>query len=151
MYNFKELLKSLEDFKGVPFKYLGNDKEGIDCAGLAMRAFKNAFGIKIGRNALEMFSNECFDKIVTLNESDLKSGDILLFAVNYNDETGDESPIEYSEGMSLEEVEFRHIEIYIGDNKTISTGWEDSVKEYTLDFTNYFISLRLKGGILDEK
>ena len=69
LYNF------IEDWYGVPYKYGGNDKSGIDCSAFVQRVYENVFGMDVVRTAFEQF-NYC--RIITDTDS-LVEGDLVFF------------------------------------------------------------------------
>lgn len=92
--------QNIEKFVGLPFKFLGTDKTGVDCIGLC-QYFLCSHGIEIefrdGRPIEKdwfltepyrlikwLFHN--FDKVD--NMYDLQYGDIVLFEINGESHTG---------------------------------------------------------------
>jgi cell wall-associated NlpC family hydrolase len=74
MAEIKSILKDAQDLKGVPYKYGGIDKKGIDCSGLLFNVYlKN--DVTIPRVTVDQAN---FGEEVSLNEVQL--GDWVFFA-----------------------------------------------------------------------
>ena len=68
LYNFIEL------WTGVPYKFGGMDKDGIDCSGLALLLEQQVYGINIPRITYQQA-----DAIKRKYENELKEGDLVFF------------------------------------------------------------------------
>jgi lipoprotein Spr/probable lipoprotein NlpC len=68
LYNFIEL------WAGVPYKFGGLDKDGVDCSGLACLLEKEVYGISLPRITWQQVA-----VIKRKYESDLKEGDLVFF------------------------------------------------------------------------
>ncbi len=69
------LLNEVDGWLGVPYKYAGEDKRGVDCSGLTMNVFNRALGIKLPRNSAKQ-QQYCS----AVSKSDLAPGDLVFFA-----------------------------------------------------------------------
>lgn len=100
-------------YLGTPYKYGGNDLNGIDCSGFTTNVFKNALNYKLPRTASEQFS---VGESVKKNE--LKFGDLVFFDTQNNSFPG-------------------HVGIYIGDNSFVHSSSKNGVIISSLE-TNYY-------------
>ena len=71
-----ELVKTARTYIGVPYKWGGNSKAGIDCSGLTQAVY-NLNGLDIPRN-----SRAQYGKGKAVAKKDLKPGDLVFFATN---------------------------------------------------------------------
>ncbi len=72
----KELLNKTQKYLGVPYKYGGNDHQGIDCSGLICNVFKE-FNIQLPRvSALQA------DYFPAINLPDIQKGDLVFFVTS---------------------------------------------------------------------
>ena len=69
------LLSAAHEWLGVPYRYGGNDRKGIDCSGLVLQVYKDALGIKLPRN-----SREQHDYCTAIAKGSLTPGDLIFFA-----------------------------------------------------------------------
>lgn len=69
------LLAEAKQWIGTPYKYGGEDKNGVDCSGLVLKVYKSALDIKLPRNSAEQ-SSYCSP----LGKDKLMPGDLLFFA-----------------------------------------------------------------------
>lgn len=82
---------------GVPYRYGGNDRGGIDCSGLVCAVFVRALEIKLPRSSREQ-AGWCR----SIRRSDLRPGDLVFFTSR----AGGNGNIS-------------HVAIYIGNNSII--------------------------------
>ncbi|MBT8371936.1 MAG: C40 family peptidase [Deltaproteobacteria bacterium] len=73
------LHQQARDWKGVPYKYGGLSKQGVDCSGFVQETFRTKFQIKLPRNTYQQSRN---GKPVL--RDDLKAGDLVFFRLSYN-------------------------------------------------------------------
>ena len=88
------LKKEVDQWLGVPYKYGGTTKQGVDCSGFCGNVFKNVYNVSLGRSAQDIF-----DQSKPVNRSALKEGDLVFFKIN-------------SSRVS-------HVGIYLSDNKFV--------------------------------
>lgn len=88
------LKKEVDQWLGVPYKYGGTTKQGVDCSGFCGNVFKNVYNVSLGRSAQDIF-----DQSKPVNRAALKEGDLVFFKIN-------------SSRVS-------HVGIYLSDNKFV--------------------------------
>jgi murein DD-endopeptidase / murein LD-carboxypeptidase len=74
-----KLYSFISEWYGVPYKYSGCHKSGVDCSCFAGILYETVYGKKTSRTASEIFS-EC-EKI---NPDEAKEGDLIFFKINGN-------------------------------------------------------------------
>lgn len=70
----EKLYQFINEWYGVPYKYAGKDKSGIDCSGLASTLYLQVYKKTISSN-----TNALVDEVKKIKESDLKEGDLVFF------------------------------------------------------------------------
>jgi len=73
------LYQQVRDWNGVPYKYGGLSKRGIDCSGFVLKTFQSKFNINLPRN-----TDRQSRKGDPVLRSDLKAGDLVFFRLGYN-------------------------------------------------------------------
>lgn len=91
----KSLLNEAYEWLGVPYKYGGNNKNGVDCSGFVLMVFHKALSIDLPR-----VSREQGDYCRKINKKDLFPGDLLFFAIGKSNKVN-------------------HVGMYVGDGKMI--------------------------------
>lgn len=71
----KALIKEAKKWLGVPYRYGGNDKEGVDCSGMVVQVFLNARGVKLPRTCMGQS-----EYVKEVNSDDMCTGDLVFFA-----------------------------------------------------------------------
>lgn len=89
----KQLLGQLSEWKGVPYRFGGMTKQGVDCSGFVYLAFVNEFDIRLPRTTSHQVTQG-----VIVDKEDLVPGDLVFFNTSYKD---------------------RHVGIYVGDDQFI--------------------------------
>jgi len=72
----KKLIQFLDNWYGVPYKYGGADKHGIDCSHLACQMLKDVYDKKVAGTAGDL--EKMCDHV---KESKLKEGDLVFFKI----------------------------------------------------------------------
>lgn len=90
----KELIKASSAWMGVPYRYGGEKKSGVDCSGFVFNVFKEAYGVTLPRNSAAMSK-----QVRRVRKSDMQCGDLVFF--------------------SVKEKRVSHVGIYMGGNKFV--------------------------------
>lgn len=123
----KRLLKEAESWLGTPYKYGGNDRDGLDCSGLVVQVYQRALDIKVPRT-----SRAQKDYCATLSKDDLIPGDLIFFA------TG------------KEEGRVTHVGIFIGDGRMIHASTAKGKVVVSEVSTPYFNSHYVASGCVKD-
>ncbi len=73
-----QLLKQLEEWQGVPYRYGGLSKRGVDCSGFTYLTFAEEFGIRLPRTTKSQVL-----KGAIIAQDDLLPGDLIFFKTGY--------------------------------------------------------------------
>lgn len=76
----KKLCEEVESWLGVPYKYGGESKQGIDCSALVVEIYKKVYGKKLYRNSHDIYKKNCRH----INKKELKEGDLVFFITAKN-------------------------------------------------------------------
>lgn len=95
----QKVLSAAESYLGVPYRYAGINRNGMDCSGLVYASFREALGITIPRIAEDIYS--WAEKIDT---KELAPGDLVFFV---------------TAGAAVS-----HVGIYAGENRFIHSASE---------------------------
>lgn len=71
----KALISEAIKWLGVPYRYAGNDMNGVDCSGLTSQVYLKSLKVKMPRNSREQ-QRWC----ILINKSELMPGDLVFFA-----------------------------------------------------------------------
>lgn len=71
------LYQFISEWQGVPYKYAGKDKAGIDCSGLTSTLYLKVYNKTISSNTKALVG-----EVKKISESDLKEGDLVFFNTN---------------------------------------------------------------------
>ncbi|MBF9235946.1 C40 family peptidase [Hymenobacter sp. BT683] len=91
----KDLLQSVTDWLGTPYRYGNNSRKGTDCSGFVTRVFREVYGITLQRSSRSMFSTTKH-----IAKSEMKTGDLVFFRRG-------KGPI-YHVGIYLKNGKFAH-------------------------------------------
>ena len=92
----QNLLRTVTDWIGTPYRYGSNTKKGTDCSGFVTRVFKEVYGITLQRSSRSMF-----EKVKRVGKDEMQSGDLVFFR------RGPGQPI-YHVGIYLQDGKFAH-------------------------------------------
>ena len=120
------LLSAAHEWLGVPYRYGGNDRKGVDCSGLVLQVYKDALGIKLPRN-----SREQHDYCTAIAKGNLTPGDLIFFAT----------------GKDKKRVS--HVGIFIGDNLMIHASASKGVILSDIN-SQYYARTYAGSGIVDQ-
>ena len=115
------LVREAESWLGTPYKYGGNDRNGVDCSGFVLRVYKDALGISLPRT-----SREQRDFCPYVSTGALYPGDLLFF----------------SSDSSRDRV--THVGIFMGDNLMIHASSSRGV--IVTDITTSYYQRNYMGG-----
>ena len=73
------LLKFMDEWYNVPYKYGGSDKHGIDCSGLTCTMYSEVY-----KRALSGTSASLFKETERVKQKDLCEGDLVFFRIHRN-------------------------------------------------------------------
>ncbi|WP_310393066.1 NlpC/P60 family protein [Hymenobacter sp.] len=91
----KDLLRSVTDWIGTPYRYGNNSRRGTDCSGFVTRVFREVYGVTLQRSSRSMFTTT---KHVA--KSNMQTGDLVFFRRG-------RGPI-YHVGIYLKDGKFAH-------------------------------------------
>ncbi|SFW72693.1 NlpC/P60 family protein [Sinomicrobium oceani] len=127
----QKLYAYIKEWQGVPYRYGGETKRGIDCSALMRDLYKEVYGILLPRTASEIMLNddhvERFRSIKYLRE-----GDLVFFRSN-------------------NEKIMTHVGIYLKNNRFLSATESQGVQITNLDDPYWRNTYRLSGRIRTEE
>ncbi len=91
-----ELLETVSDWIGTPYRSGSNTKRGTDCSGFVTRVYKEVYGIDLSRSSRSMFHD-----VKHISKREVKEGDLVFFR------RGPKQPI-YHVGIYLKNGKFVH-------------------------------------------
>lgn len=68
------LLKEIDSWLGVPYKYGGTTKQGADCSGMVLTIFKDVYNIDLKRSAYDLWQQAQW-----IPAEQLQFGDLVFF------------------------------------------------------------------------
>jgi lipoprotein Spr len=74
------LYTTLYVWMGVPYKYGGNSKKGVDCSGLICSVYPEVYQIQVPRVSAQMYK-----EAKKIEEKELKEGDLVFFKIDSRD------------------------------------------------------------------
>jgi cell wall-associated NlpC family hydrolase len=89
------LLRVVEGYLGVPYKWGGNTRQGMDCSAFTRAIIRETYGVELPRTSVQMYG---VGRAVAKRQ-DLKAGDLVFFKNTYS-----------GPGVS-------HVGIYLGDGR----------------------------------
>ena len=89
------LLRVVQDYVGIPYKWGGTTRKGMDCSALARAVMREAFGVELPRTSGQMYR---LGSAVSRRQS-LRPGDLVFFRISYS-----------GPGVS-------HVGVYVGDGR----------------------------------
>lgn len=117
-----ELISEAARWLGVPYRYAGNDKGGVDCSGLTSQVFLKTLNVKMPRSSREQ-QQWC----KSIDKDNLKPGDLVFFAT----------------GSDRNRVS--HVGIYIGNGDIIHASSSRGVVVSNLAETYYMMRYHSSG------
>ncbi len=78
----RKVVRAAERYMGVPYVYGGDSPHGVDCSGLTSAAYRNAFGMNIGRDTTAQLASGRVvghDQSWQLDRRLLQPGDLIFY------------------------------------------------------------------------
>ena len=69
-----ELYNAIQAWMGTPYRYGGNDKNGVDCSAFVGHIYREVYGIDLHR-----VSHDMQQDVTLISKSELREGDIVFF------------------------------------------------------------------------
>ncbi|NNM95712.1 MAG: glycoside hydrolase [Bacteroidia bacterium] len=73
----QSLYEFIDSWYGVPYKFAGRTKAGVDCSDFVSLLYEKAYGVNISGTSADLF-----DKCKAVKETELKEGDLVFFRIN---------------------------------------------------------------------
>lgn len=115
-----KLYETVNSWLGVPYKYGGTDRSGIDCSAFVGLVYREVYGITLHRTANDMLRD-----VNLIGRPQLREGDLLFFT--------------NSKGK------VSHVGIYLKDNLFAHSSTSNGVSVSSLE-SNYWTTHFYKGG-----
>ncbi len=97
-----KLMAEASEWVGVPYKFGGNTKSGVDCSGLTNALYKNVYSKTIPRVSTDICKTS-----IQIEKRNLKEGDLVFF--------------------KIESKKVSHVGVYLKDNKFIHSSTKKGV------------------------
>ena len=117
------LYSELATWLGVPYKYAGNDRRGVDCSGLVCQVYLKVYNKKLQRNSAKIYEQNCRE----IARKKLREGDLVFFA------TG------------KDKRRISHVGIYLKDDRFIHASSSKGVVVSSLE-NPYFVRTYIASG-----
>jgi lipoprotein Spr len=108
---------------GVPYRYGGKTKKGIDCSSFACELYQSSYNSDVTGSAKELYN-----KSKPISKSDLREGDFVFF--------------------KIKKKRISHVGVYLGDNKFVHASTNNGVMISDLE-DPYYAKYFFKGGRLN--
>lgn len=118
----RALLDEADSWRGTPYLWGGNTRDGVDCSGFVLQVFKSSAGIPLPR-----VSGQQYEYCRPIDKSNLEPGDLVFFATSNK-----------HDGVS-------HVGIYIGNGFMIHSSSSKGVIVSDLN-SNYYSTHYYGGG-----
>lgn len=96
------LYSFIDEWYGVPYKYSGKTKSGIDCSGFTSLLLQKVYSKNIGGSA-----SSIYDQCKSISKKDLQAGDLVFF--------------------KIESDKISHIGVYLQNNKFVHASTKKGV------------------------
>ena len=107
-----KLYSFIDEWYGVPYKYGGKNKNGIDCSNFTATLYSNIY-----EKSVTGSSSSIFEQCKTISKSNLEEGDLVFFKIDGN--------------------KVSHIGVYLQNNKFVHATTKKGVMINDLDETYY--------------
>ena len=118
-----QLYQEASAWLGVPYRYGGNTKKGVDCSGLVCNIYKNVYHLSLERTVIGMYKKNCRK----ISRNKLKPGDLVFF------------------NTATKRKSISHVGIYLKKNTFIHATTASGVRLSELN-EPYYKKRRIKGG-----
>lgn len=98
----EKLYQFINEWYGVPYKYAGKDKNGIDCSGLTSTLYASVY-----KKTISCSTKALVGEVKKIKQSDLQEGDLVFFNTN---------------GKSIS-----HVGVYLQNNKFVHASTKKGV------------------------
>ncbi|HOB77313.1 MAG: C40 family peptidase [Bacteroidales bacterium] len=119
------LIKEIDRWIGVPYKYGGKDENGTDCSGMVMTIYENVYGFKLNRSSYDIIQN-----VIKVPVEEARFGDLVFFKINNSNVS--------------------HVGIYIGDNQFVHASTKAGVRIDSLEMPYYQKRFYMVGRIKED-
>jgi len=72
------IYKFIVEWYGVPYKYGGNSKEGVDCSGFVNVLYQSVYSKILERKADDIFHKQC----KKISKQEVREGDLVFFKID---------------------------------------------------------------------
>lgn len=113
-----KLYEYINEWLGVPYKYAGKDKKGIDCSGLTSNLYYNVY-----KKTISPSTKALIEEVTKIKQSELKEGDLVFF--------------------NIESTKPTHVGVYLQNNKFVHASSKKGVMISDLNepyFKKYFMT-----------
>jgi probable lipoprotein NlpC len=69
-----QLIKAAQSYRGVPYRYGGMDRQGLDCSGLVFLSFRDSLQVEVPRRAEDLYH-----WTERLERDQIQPGDLVFF------------------------------------------------------------------------
>jgi len=111
----------IEDWYGIPYRYGGETRKGIDCSAFVRELYDNVYSSRLTRTSREQFANSEYIS----NKNQLKEGDLVFFKIR-------------SKSIS-------HVGVYLADGKFVHSSRSKGVVISNLE-ESYWARYYVGGG-----
>jgi murein DD-endopeptidase / murein LD-carboxypeptidase len=122
--NNPRLYQMVSEWIGVPYKYSGGSKQGIDCSGLVCNVYRSCYDRVMTGSAQDIFKT-----IEPIRKTELREGDLVFFKIR--------------------KTRISHVGIYLGQNRFVHASLKKGVIVSYLD-DPYYSKFFYKGGRLKD-
>src|SRR5690606_18933498 len=124
--NNMPLYAFIDDWYGIPYRYGGTTRKGIDCSAFTRQLYNDVYNKELLRTSSEQFNTSNFIG----NQSQLKEGDLVFFKIR-------------SKNIS-------HVGVYLSDGKFVHASRSKGIVISSLDdayWSRYYVG----GGRVNSK
>lgn len=75
--SYLPLYNSFYKWLGVPYRYSGDSKKGIDCSGLVKKVYREVYALDLNGSASDIYT-----RCEPIERKDLQEGDLVFFKIN---------------------------------------------------------------------